>query len=82
MEWGRSSKELGVPNGTSVVEGEAENGRDPKGICHWLAESVDMMVWNKSSESGQIRSKSKSRDCDCPADGGGIGGVEREVVVE
>lgn len=35
MDDGRSSKELGVlPKGTSLAEGEAENGRVPMGICH------------------------------------------------
>lgn len=32
------------------------------GICHWFEASDDIMVWNRSSESGHISSKSSSAD--------------------
>lgn len=64
----RSSNELGDPKFivlTSCTTGG--NGSVPSGICHWSVVPVDIILWNKFSESGQIKLKSRS-DAACRVD--------------
>lgn len=77
MEALRSSNEFGEPNAspaTSCTTGG--KGKVPSGICHWSAVSADMRLWNRDSESGQIRFGSRSEVgccCGCTSAGGNWG---------
>jgi hypothetical protein len=41
------------------------NGSVPKGISHWSVVSEDIKLWNRFSESGQMRAKSRSAATFC-----------------
>jgi hypothetical protein len=60
MEGPLSKEELAGPK--LALLDRVEIGNVPNGICHWFADSADIKVSNKSSESGQTSSKSRSAD--------------------